>query len=262
MVPCAPPKISRKRSLQSIAPLPTQEIQGFPHVMSDLKLKKVSPLRTKEMKGFPPAVSALHLKKVSYVMSALPARLTEKKNLPKVSPQDHLIACLKSQGIEVKVHSYSSVEDLFEAPKKDEIEAYGFEALDAVRTRDIALLESFHAGGRPLKCSNRFGESILHLACRKGFTDVTDFLINKAGVPLWVKDDFGRNPLHDACWTCEPNFELMDLVIAKCPDLLLISDARGHTPLSYVRRGHWNEWIKYIDEKINIMKPKRLCTIT
>jgi hypothetical protein len=210
----------------------------------------------------PHVVSALNLKKVQYVMSALPARLTSKKNVPMVSPQDHLIACLKTQGIEVKVQSYSSVEDLFEAPKKDEIEAYGFEALDAVRTRDIALLESFHAKGRPLKCSNRFGESILHLACRKGFTDVTDFLVNKAGVPLWVKDDFGRNPLHDACWTCEPNFELMDLVITKCPDLLLISDARGHTPLSYVRRNHWDEWIKYIDAKLNIMKPKRLSTIS
>lgn len=234
----------------------------MPHVVSAFNLKKVSPLSKKEIKSIPHAVSALNLKKVSYVMSALPARLTAKKALPTVSPQDHLIACLKAQGIEVKVHSYITVEDLFEAPKKDEIEAYGFEALDAVRTRDIALLESFHAKGRPLKCSNRFGESILHLACRKGFTDVTDFLINKADVPLWVKDDFGRNPLHDACWTCEPNFELMDLVIAKCPDLLLISDARGHTPLSYVRREHWGEWIKYIDSKLNIMKPKRLSTVS
>lgn len=221
----------------------------------------IVPLSKKEIKCFPHVVSAPDLKKVKHVMSALPARLltANKKDLPKVSsPQDHLMACLKSQGIEVEVHSYSSVEDLFEAPKKDEIEAYGFDTLNAVRKRDIALLELFHAEGRPLKCSNRFGESILHLACRKGFADVTDFLINKAGVPLWVKDDFGRNPLHDACWTCEPNFELMDLVIAKCPDLLLISDARGHTPLSYVRRDHWDEWVKYIDANINIMKPKRL----
>ena len=144
--------------------------------------------------------------------------------------------CLDQQGINAKVQRFDAVKELFEDPQQKEIDAYGFEALDAVRQRDIAKLRTFHKEGRPLKCSNRFGESILHLACRKGYYDVVDFLVNEADVPVWVKDDFGRTPLSDACWTIEPNFELMDVLLAKAPDLLLVSDARGHTPLAYVRQ--------------------------
>jgi len=166
--------------------------------------------------------------------------------------------CLDRQGVNAKVMRFDAVHDLFEDPKQNEIDAYGFEALDAVRQRDIAKLQQFHAEGKPLKCSNRFGESILHLACRKGFLDVVDFLVNEANVPVWVKDDFGRTPLSDACWTIEPNFDLMDVLLSKAPDLLLISDARGHTPLAYVRREHWEKWTEYLRSKEPELRPKKL----
>jgi hypothetical protein len=166
--------------------------------------------------------------------------------------------CLERLGINAKVMRFDEVHDLFEEPKQTEIDAYGFEALDAVRQRDIEKLKQFHAEGKPLKCSNRFGESILHLACRKGFCDVVDFLVTQADVPVWVKDDFGRTPLSDACWTIEPNFDLMDVLISKAPDLLLVSDARGHTPLAYVRREHWELWTEYLRKKGPDLKPKKL----
>lgn len=192
-------------------------------------------------------------------VSSLPGRLCEKKETdPLVNPQEFLITCLTSQGINAKVQRFDTVEGLFEEPKQFEIEAYNFEVLKAVRTRNIEKLKEFHKEGHPLKCSNRFGESILHLACRKGFEDVVDFLITKADVPVWVKDDFGRNPLHDACWTVKPNFEMMDMLIEKSPDLLLVSDARGHTPLSYVRFQDWKKWIDYLSQKGAKLKPKKL----
>ena len=201
-------------------------------------------------------------KPIIKIASRLPHRLSvKKKNIdqgPTETLQQTLMNKLKSQGINANVLRFDMVKGCFEEPQQFEIDAYGFEALEAVRKQDIEKLKKFHAEGRPLKCSNRFGESILHLACRKGFAEVVDFLINTAKVPVWVKDDFGRTPLHDACWTIEPNFQLMDLLIDAAPDLLLISDARGHTPLSYVRREHWGVWAKYLDGKTTALKPTKL----
>ena len=200
-------------------------------------------------------------KPIIKIASRLPHRLSNKKSkeqVPTTTLQQTLMNKLKSQGIKANVLRFDMVNGYFEEPQQFEIDAYGFEALEAVRKQDIEKLKNFHEEGRPLKCSNRFGESILHLACRKGFTEVVDFLINTAKVPVWVKDDFGRTPLHDACWTIEPNFELMDLLIDAAPDLLLISDARGHTPLAYVRREHCDLWVKYLDGKETALKPRRL----
>lgn len=198
-------------------------------------------------------------KRIVRILSSLPKRLCQQtENDAPVKPHDFLISYLTSQGINAQVQRYDAVKGLFEEPQQHEIDAYGFEALDAVRTRNIEKLKEFHKQGRPLKCSNKFGESILHLACRKGFEEVVGFLLTEGEVPVWVKDDFGRNPLHDACWTAKPNFEMMDILIEISPDLLLISDARGHTPLNYVRFQDWNMWTDYLSKKGAELKPKKL----
>jgi ankyrin repeat protein len=160
---------------------------------------------------------------------------------------------------EVRVIPYQDIPSDFYLPFTDaEMDAYCSELLNAVRSQDLDALRKFHKAGRPLKCSNRFGESLLHLACRKGFADVVDLLINEAGVPLRVKDDFGRNPAHDACWTVTPNWTLMDLIIASCPDLFLVKDVRGHTPLDYIRREHWTAWTEYLQQKGMQLAPRIL----
>merc|ERR1712183_78962 len=57
----------------------------------------------------------------------------------------------------------------------------------------------------PFRCANRFGESLLHLACRRGRTDMVRFLVVEMGSPprdvLETMDDCHKTPLHDACWT-------------------------------------------------------------
>mmetsp|Transcript_5122 Transcript_5122/g.10329 ORF Transcript_5122/g.10329 Transcript_5122/m.10329 type:complete len:109 (-) Transcript_5122:51-377(-) len=78
-------------------------------------------------------------------------------------------------------------------------------------------------------------------------TKIVKFFVVEANVSLKVRDDFGRTPLHDACWTQEPNYELVSLIIQKEPDLVFISDKRGHTPLQYVRHQHWSSWSKFIN---------------
>jgi len=174
------------------------------------------------------------------------------------SPQSCLENILQSKGRLHKVHSFDSLPGFFHDLKQEEIDAYGFDVLRAVRESDIDTLRKYHQEGRPLKCSNRFGESLLHLACRKALVPVVDFLVNEVEVPLCVKDDMGRTPLADAFWTIEPNPKLVDIILLKCPDLLLISDKRGHTPLAYVRQQHWEEWNKYLKSRSDLVLPKVL----
>ncbi len=196
-------------------------------------------------------------RKVQKITSALPDRmLAQPSNVEK--PIQFLMKALEMQQVKTQIHSYSSLEDFFLEPTQEEIDSYGFGVLNEVQFRDIDLLQSLHKEGQPIKCSNQFGESLLHLACRKGLIDVVDFFINELEVPLQVRDDMGRSPLHDACWMAEPNFELVSLLVSKCPDLLYISDKRGHTPLCYIRREHWSDWNVYLQKEIDLLSPEIL----
>jgi hypothetical protein len=194
------------------------------------------------------------LKRIRTILSSLPHRLqaSDDENdtqTGETSPQEYLMEILKSKGSVITISSSLEVEGFFAAPTEEEISAYGHDVLAAVRTRDIKKLREYHRNGRPLKCSNKFGESLLHLACRRGFVDVVTFLIKEAGVTVRVIDDYGRTPLHDVCWTCEPNFELFELIMTACTDLLFMKDRRGHTPLDYARREHWGAYVKFLDER-------------
>jgi hypothetical protein len=170
----------------------------------------------------------------------------EKEDLDLSNPKDLLLYYLREVGYKADTKSSSSLANFFLELNNEHIEAYSVELVKAIRDRNIPLLRQFHESGRMLQCSNRFGESLLHMACRRGYTDVVRFLIKEADVSLRIKDDFGRTPLHDACWSASPNFELMELIIEHDPDLLLIEDGRGHSPFSYARRSHWKEWNDFL----------------
>ena len=197
-------------------------------------------------------------RKIVRVMSALPDRLV--KHAPQSSPQAVLESILSARGVCTNVHSFDKIPSFFHSTKEEEIDAYDFDVLSAIRRSDLEELRKYHKSGRPMKCSNKFGESLLHLACRKSLVSVVDFLINEAGVPVQVADDMGRSPFHDAFWTPEPNTELVDLLLKKCPDLLFVKDKRGHTPLMYARRDHWGKWSEYLTSRTNILEPRHLNT--
>jgi hypothetical protein len=203
--------------------------------------------------------TTLKPRKIVRVVSDLPARLLGAAN-PNPDPQECLASILSSQGICYKVYSYNSlpVQGFFQETKQEEIDSYGLDVLTAVRESDIEQLRVFHNKGRPLKSSNRFGESILHLACRRGLTHVVEFLVHEANMPLNVLDDMGRSPLHDAFWAPEPNFAIVDLILTKFPDLLYIGDKRGHTPLSYTRGRDWGKWAEYLKRRQTAVWPKVL----
>jgi len=92
---------------------------------------------------------------------------------------------------------------------------------------------------------NKYCESILHLACRKSEFEVVRYVITNSA-DLNIIDDYGRNPLHDACWRIEPNFDIISLILEKDVNLLLMEDVRGCTPLAYVRSEDWMKWCFYL----------------
>jgi ankyrin repeat protein len=127
-----------------------------------------------------------------------------------------------------------------------DVKGYSLDLMEAVRKNDLDYIKKLHQTGRNLQCANRFGESILHAICRHGRTEMLQFLTTECGVYLQVACDGGRSPLHDACWTAQPNFECIAHVLSILPQLLLVSDKRGFTPLDYAPRDCHEDWETFL----------------
>lgn len=168
-------------------------------------------------------------------------------NVDITSPQSYLRQRVGTNAIIPSL----SVKDFFIKHTEEQIKAYDVQVIQAVRAQDMNQLKNMHKAGRQLQCANKFGESLIHMACRRGFVDVVRFLVDEAGVSVRVRDDYGRTALHDACWTSEPNEELVEYLIRQCPELLLMSDKRGNAPFEYVRREHWGQWRRFLAQKEN-----------
>jgi len=109
---------------------------------------------------------------------------------------------------------------------------------------------------KPFRCSNRFGESLMHLACRRGRTEMVRFMVEElpgGSQMLSITDDCNKTPLHDACWTPSPNFELVELILEHAPEQLLMKDIRGNTPFDYVRKDDYSLWLRFLwDRRSNL----------
>ena len=142
----------------------------------------------------------------------------------------------------------------FQKPSQEAIDAYDLEAVKAIREGNVTKLRELTQQGRSMNACNRFGESIMHMACRRGDLDIIRFLLFEAHVPIETRDDFGRTPLHDAIWTSKPNLEVMDVLITVAPpEILLARDVRGHTPFHYARKEHWDKWMKFLEERREVL---------
>ena len=174
-------------------------------------------------------------------------------------PQDHFMDLLRSKGIHAKtVPALDLQGGFFLTMNDDNINGYDMAKAAALRTDDIEALRKMHQQGQNLQVCNRFGESILHAACRRGATDMMKFFVHEAGVSIRVIDDYGRTVMHDACWTTKPMFELMEFLLDCCPDLLLVADKRGCTPLQYVRKQAWGEWCQFLEQRHEKLIPREL----
>jgi hypothetical protein len=172
-----------------------------------------------------------------------------------LSPQTFLDRLLKSRGY--STNNFCSLDGGYYCqPTALQKASYGLRVIEAVRTSDPKLLKTIlDCGLSPNPC-NQFGESVVHMVCRRGDLKLLRTLVN-AGCSLQVTDDFGRTCLHDACWTAEPAFDCVELILNHDARLLHIVDCRGSSPLSYVKREHWKEWIEFFKCKADMYWPVR-----
>lgn len=138
---------------------------------------------------------------------------------------------------------------------EEQIAAYDMEVTTAARNNDLEALKALHEGGKSMDCCNRFGESLLHMACRRGFVDLGKFLLQEANLKVRISDDCGRNPFHDIFWSPTVQMELAKLILERDPTLLLVGDKRGHTPFDYARPHDYLTWREFIFDNRELLEP-------
>jgi len=63
-------------------------------------------------------------------------------------------------------------------------QVYSSAAVEAVRNGNVHVLADLKKAGMELDSSNKFGESLAHMACRRGYFDVLRYLVEEVGCDL------------------------------------------------------------------------------
>ena len=163
---------------------------------------------------------------------------------------------LKTRGYPT-VASATLESEFYHKPTPLQLASYGVYVVDLIRKEDVEGLEEVMEAGLSPNASNSYGESIVHQICRRSTVHMLDVLLRAPNCEVMTSDDHGRTPLHYACWAAEPNFPLVERLVEQDMRLLHMTDARGHTPLSYTRQDHWSEWLQFLNAKKEIYWPRR-----
>ena len=171
------------------------------------------------------------------------------------SPQAYLDNMLKSRGYSTQC--FCSLESgYYNKPTCLQKSSYGIKLVQAIRSSNVELISKLLSCGLSRNPCNAFGESVIHMVCRRNDYRMLKCLVDH-GCSLQISDDFGRTPLHDTCWTSEPNFDCIELILDTDPRLLHILDCRGSYPLSYVKKENWGQWIDFFKRKKDVYWKKR-----
>jgi hypothetical protein len=172
------------------------------------------------------------------------------------SPEEFLQKLVKimCSGLELETKKARSLEGFFAKATEQQVEAYTTAVVSVCRNNDLAGLKELQAKGQQLNCFNRFGESLLHMACRRGFEDIVDFLLQQPDIDIRICDDNGRTVLHDACWNPSPQLKICKQIMERDPTLFFISDNRGCSAFQYARPEHWDIWRKFLLDNRECLK--------
>jgi hypothetical protein len=175
-----------------------------------------------------------------------------------MAPVDVAFQLFQENGYNMTVEDHEQlVQQLpFRKPTSKMVQEYKPDKISLVRKMDMKGVRALHGQGESFDACNRFGESLIHMACRRGCKEMVEFLVNEAKVSIFVRDDYGRTMLHDAFWTAEPNFALAAFLIKEAPEFLCVKDVRGHTPLNYVRKGDWSSWCNFLIQNKELLVPR------
>jgi ankyrin repeat protein len=161
-----------------------------------------------------------------------------------LSPAVYLSMALHNKGIKSRVDPISIEQPLYFGPYT---EAHiPTEVLRAVRENNVDKLRTFEQA--ILSTRNQFGESLIHIACRLGMSEVLHYLVQEVKLPLNLRDRFGRTPLHNACWVLQPNFRNLYLLLDEAPELVLFEDDKGMTPFDCISERNYEPWVLFLSE--------------
>jgi Ankyrin repeats (3 copies) len=182
-----------------------------------------------------------------------------------VSPSTYMTASLENKGVKSRIDRFSLEQAMFFEPyQESHIRTH---VLHVLRTNDLQRLQSLRGmdhddendpddeGERGFHARNQLGENLVHIACRLGLdTEMVRFLVQDGGVPLNVRDRFGRSPLHHACMSARgPNFDTVELLLTHSSKLVLFEDDQGKTPFEYIPDQSFDRWTRFLCER-NILK--------
>jgi hypothetical protein len=180
-----------------------------------------------------------------------------------MSPQTYLDALMSNRGYSTE--RISAIDTAYRnTPTALQKASYQGFLINIARSGDLdALADMLTSGLSPNPC-NLHGESLCHLVCRLGKSGILQTMLD-CGTSLDVCDDYGRTPLHDACWAAKPAFDVVDLIMtassgqgtaaANAYHLFTMVDNRGSTPLSYIRQEHWAQWMQFLQSKKDVYWP-------
>lgn len=166
-----------------------------------------------------------------------------------MNPKEYLknLAAAVVAGKTIQATPATSLDGFFPVATEEQHSGYTMDVVSAARNNDVHKLRSLRDNeGATMDCFNRFGESLLHMACRRGYKEMTEFLMADPTVEVRVVDDCGRTPMHDTCWSPTPQLDIARWILEREPSLLFVADKRGFTPLDYVRPEHWSIWNSFL----------------
>jgi Ankyrin repeats (3 copies) len=241
-------------SLEMVQLLRTSTSEGnlFNAMLPKATVNKMTPDR-RNSGGAPSASRMVFALQTKSTMESHPQHAASDAKIPK--PKDTLKNILEEQGLEVKYRKYSDLPDFF---VKCCVNSHSYDLMTAVRQNDMSVIRKLYETGHNLQCSNRFQESIVHAVARRGLPDILTYLMQVAGVSVRVCCDGGRNALHDACWTGNPSWECIRMLLQECPDLLFITDKRNFSPLDYIPKDANEDWNAWLNENKDLLIPREI----
>ena len=167
------------------------------------------------------------------------------------NPQDVLKAILS---VDVVAYPATMWDAYFLQWNEKNVKAHTKELEQAIRDEDYTKLRAMIKSGKILQTCNKHGESIVHLSCRRSSDELLRFLMKEGDVIVRIRDDCGRSPLHDTCWSYNDRFDIFKTLVENSPELLFIKDFRGFAPFDYIPKPKWGEWRSFLEANANFLK--------
>jgi hypothetical protein len=253
---------ARKRSAPSAVAQVAAPITSAPTTAS--KLLQASKLNALPMPQHIPKARRVGQSVNNVPISIIPRPIAKETLLPDpktkdVDPDEYLIQLVEAlYGVSPKTKPALDLKDYFHKQDTEaQMAAYSVEVCTVTRENDVNKLRAYHEanGDQSLDCFNRFGEGLLNMTCRRGFKETVHFLLSPpVSLSVRVRDDYGRTPMHDACWNPEPQLEICTWICEQDPSLFLVTDKRGYTPFQYARKGDWHVWRQFLFDSRHLLE--------